>query len=252
MLRNKVLKLKYNEKIKIIRNHRYDIDHGTDISVTVDGLPVNMVSHAHGQGYADLHFVIPETIDKIDFEKGPYYENKGNFTTAGYVNFLTKNELQNSSIKLEAGQFNTYRFLGMFNILNQNNQDVYIATEFLSTDGFFVIPQNFNRINIFGKYNGAVNDKNKIGVTVSYFDSKWDASGQIPQRAVDSGLITRFGAIDDKEGGSTSRKNILFTYDKIITENSIIKNKIFLNEYNFELYSNLTFFLEDQIGRAHV
>ena len=116
----------------------------------------------------------------------------------------------------------------MFNILNQNNQDAYIATEFLSTDVFFVSPQNFNRINIFGKYNGAVNDKNKIGVTVSYFDSKWDASGQIPQRAVDSGLITRFGAIDDKEGGSTSRKNILFTYDKIITENSIIKNKIYL------------------------
>lgn len=136
----------------------------------------------------------------------------------------------------------------MFNILNQNNQDAYIATEFLSTDVFFVSPQNFNRINIFGKYNGAVNDKNKIGVTVSYFDSKWDASGQIPQRAVDSGLITRFGAIDDKEGGSTSRKNILFTYDKIITENSIIKNKIFLNEYNFELYSNFTFFLEDPIN----
>lgn len=226
----------------------FDIDHGTDISVTVDGLPVNMVSHAHGQGYADLHFVIPETIDKIDFGKGPYYENKGNFTTSGYVNFLTKKELQNSSIKLEAGQFNTYRFLGMFNILNQNNQDAYIATEFLSTDGFFVSPQNFNRINIFGKYNGAVNNKNKIGVTVSYFDSKWDASGQIPQRAVDSGLITRFGAIDDKEGGSTSRKNILFTYDKIITENSIIKNKIFLNEYNFELYSNFTFFLEDPIN----
>ena len=65
----------------------FDIDHGTDISVTVDGLPVNMVSHAHRQGYADLHFVIPETIDKIDFGKGPYYENKGNFTTAGYVKF---------------------------------------------------------------------------------------------------------------------------------------------------------------------
>lgn len=68
----------------------FDIDHGTDISITVDGLPVNMVSHAHGQGYADLHFLIPETIEKIDFGKGPYYQNKGNFTTAGYVNFLPK------------------------------------------------------------------------------------------------------------------------------------------------------------------
>ena len=67
----------------------FDIDHGTDINVSVDGLPVNMVSHAHGQGYADLHFVIPETIDKIDFGKGPYYQNKGNFTTAGYIDFMT-------------------------------------------------------------------------------------------------------------------------------------------------------------------
>ena len=87
----------------------FDIDHGTDINVTVDGLPVNMVSHAHGQGYADLHFVIPETINKIDFGKGPYYQNKGNFTTAGYINFLTKQKLKNSSVKLEAGQFHTYR-----------------------------------------------------------------------------------------------------------------------------------------------
>lgn len=73
-----------------------------------------MVSHAHGQGYADLHFVIPETIDKIDFGKGPYYENKGNFTTAGYVDFKTKERLDQSTVKLEAGLFDTYRMLGMF------------------------------------------------------------------------------------------------------------------------------------------
>ena len=68
----------------------FDLDHGTDISITADGLPVNMVSHAHGQGYADLHFVIPETIENIDFGKGPYYADKGNFNTSGYVNFKTK------------------------------------------------------------------------------------------------------------------------------------------------------------------
>ncbi|MEL6972715.1 MAG: TonB-dependent receptor plug domain-containing protein, partial [Bacteroidota bacterium] len=74
----------------------FDIDHGTDIAITVDGMPVNMVSHAHGQGYADLHFVIPETIDKVDFAKGPYYTEQGNFTTAGYVDFQTKNRLLSS------------------------------------------------------------------------------------------------------------------------------------------------------------
>jgi len=85
----------------------FDIDHGTDINVTVDGTPVNMVSHAHGQGYADLHFVIPETVENIDFGKGPYYVDKGNMTTAGYVGLKTKDRLDESLVSLEYGQFNT-------------------------------------------------------------------------------------------------------------------------------------------------
>ncbi|NVK65168.1 MAG: carboxypeptidase-like regulatory domain-containing protein [Flavobacteriales bacterium] len=226
----------------------FDIDHGTDINVSVDGLPVNMVSHAHGQGYADLHFVIPETVEKINFGKGPYYEDKGNFTTAGYVDFSTKQKLKNSSIKFEAGQFDTHRLLGMFNLLESNKHNAYVATEFLSTDGYFDSPQNFNRINLFGKYTGRVNKTDKIGVTASYFDSKWDASGQVPERAVKSGLITRFGSIDDTEGGTTSRSNLLVSYDKMIDESSFIKSKVFLSQYAFELYSNFTFFLEDSIN----
>lgn len=226
----------------------FDIDHGTDINVTVDGLPVNMVSHAHGQGYADLHFVIPETIDKIGFGKGPYYANKGNFNTAGYIDFITKQKLQNSTIKLETGQFDTYRFLGMFNLLENNKHNAYIATEFLSTDGPFESPQNFSRINIFGKYTGFVSNTDKIGFTISHFNSNWDASGQIPQRAVDSGLISRFGAIDDTEGGTTSRSNVLINYDKIIDEKSSLKNYVYISKYDFELYSNFTFFLEDPIN----
>ncbi len=226
----------------------FDIDHGTDINVSVDGLPVNMVSHAHGQGYADLHFVIPETVEKIDFGKGPYSEDKGNFTTAGYVDFSTKQKLKNSSIKFEAGQFDTHRLLGMFNLLESNKHNAYVATEFLSTDGYFDSPQNFNRINLFGKYTGRVNKTDKIGVIASYFDSKWDASGQVPERAVKSGLITRFGSIDDTEGGTTSRSNLLVSYDKMIDESSFIKSKVFLSQYAFELYSNFTFFLEDSIN----
>ncbi len=226
----------------------FDIDHGTDINITVDGLPVNMVSHAHGQGYADLHFVIPETVEKIDFGKGPYYQNKGNFNTAGYIDFRTKEQLKSSAIKLEGGQFDTYRLLGMFNLIKSNKHNAYVATEFLSTDGYFESPQNFNRTNLFGKYTGKLSTQDRLGVTLSYFDSKWDASGQIPQRAVDSGLISRFGAIDDTEGGTTSRTNVLVNYDKIINNNTSIKSKVFLSQYDFELYSNFTFFLEDPIN----
>ena len=226
----------------------FDIDHGTDINITVDGLPVNMVSHAHGQGYADLHFLIPETINKIDFGKGPYYENKGNFNTAGFVNFKTKRKLENNSLKLELGKFNTSRLLGMFNLFEKNNQNSYVSAEFLSADGPFESPQNFNRINLFGKYTNLISNTDKIGITLSHFTSKWDASGQIPQRAVDSGEISRFGAIDDTEGGNTSRNNLLINYDKSIDKETSLKSSLYLSQYDFELYSNFTFFLEDPIN----
>ncbi len=226
----------------------FDIDHGTDINITVDGMPVNMVSHAHGQGYADLHFVIPETVAKIDFGKGPYSQDKGNFATAGYVGFNTKEKLNQSSITMEAGQFDTYRLLGMFNLVANKNHNAYIATEFISMDGYFDSPQNFNRKNLFGKYTGKLSNQDKLGVTFSYFDSKWDASGQIPQRAVDSGMISRYGAIDDTEGGATSRTNVLIDHEKRIDAHAKVTSKVYVNQYNFELYSNFTFFLEDPVN----
>jgi outer membrane receptor protein involved in Fe transport len=226
----------------------FDIDHGTDISIHVDGLPVNMVSHAHGQGYADLHFVIPETVDNIDFGKGPYYAQKGNFNTAGYVDFNTKTRLDSSVLKLEAGQFNTQRLLGMFSLLDNNKHSAYMATEYVLTDGYFESPQNFHRLNIFGKYTGNLTETDRIQIVLSHFTSTWDASGQIPQRAVDLGLITRFGAIDDTEGGTTSRTNISLDYHKVLSENASIKNTIFYSTYDFELFSNFTFFLDDPIN----
>ncbi|MCC9166638.1 TonB-dependent receptor plug domain-containing protein [Pontibacter harenae] len=97
----------------------FDIDHGTDISLTVDGMPVNLISHAHGQGYSDLHFLIPETIEAVDFGKGPYRTDKGNFTTAGYASFHTMSALSESSVKLEAGRFDTYIAVGMFDLLGE-------------------------------------------------------------------------------------------------------------------------------------
>ncbi len=225
----------------------FDIDHGTDISITVDGLPVNMVSHAHGQGYADLHFVIPETVDKIGFGKGPYYANTGNFNTAGYVNFKTKRKLDHNSVRLESGMFSSNRILGMFNVLNSLHNDAYVAMEHLATDGPFDSPQNFTRTNLFAKYSGNISNTDKLGVTLSHFTSKWDASGQIPQRAIDAGGINRFGAIDDTEGGNTGRTNLSVSYDKVIDDDSFIKNSVYISKYDFELYSNFTFFLDDPI-----
>ncbi|WKL44257.1 TonB-dependent receptor [Flavobacterium sp. ZE23DGlu08] len=227
----------------------FDIDHGTDIAISVDGMPVNMISHAHGQGYADLHFVIPETVEKIDFGKGTYYANKGDFATAGYVAFQTKDKIEKSSIGLEIGQFNTMRTVGLFNLLgNQKTQSAYIATEYILTDGPFDSPQNFNRVNLLGKYSAILSDNSKFSILASRFSSKWDASGQIPQRLIDNGTISRFGSVDDTEGGNTSRTNFSASLSKPIDENTFLKANAFYSNYQFELYSNFTFFLEDPIN----
>jgi len=225
----------------------FDVDHGTDVAISVDGMPVNMVSHAHGQGYADLHFVIPETIDNIDFGKGAYYADKGNFNTAGYVDLRLKESLDASSLSLEAGQFNTSRLTGMFSLTDDQNHSAYLASEMYLTDGPFESPQDFNRINVLGKYTYTDANKDKITLTASHFQSKWDASGQIPQRAVDQGLISRFGAIDDTEGGQTSRSNLTLQHLKNLEHNAVLKTNAYLSKYDFELYSNFTFFLEDPI-----
>lgn len=227
----------------------FDIDHGTDISLSVDGMPINMVSHAHGQGYSDLHFIIPETIKNINFGKGPYYANQGDFNTAGYVDFSTKNSIKNNTISLEVGQFNSARTLAMFNLIDdKKNENAFVALEYIATDGPFESPQNFNRLNVFGKYNTLFNNTDKLTLTASHFTSTWDASGQIPQREVDNGNITRFGAIDDTEGGTTSRTNVNAQFSKYLSDDSVLKSNVFYSNYNFELFSNFTFFLEDPVN----
>ncbi|WAC03205.1 TonB-dependent receptor [Lacinutrix neustonica] len=227
----------------------FDIDHGTDISINVDGIPVNNVSHAHGQGYSDLHFLIPETIKNINFGKGPYYAEAGDFTTAGYVDFKTKNRLNENTIKLSYGQFNSLRTLGLFNLIdNAKSDNAYIGIEYIETDGPFKSPQNFNRLNLFGKYSAFINENDRVAVTLSHFNSRWDASGQIPERLVKNGTIDRFGAVDDTEGGNTSRSNLNVEYFSNLNETTSIKSNVFYSHYDFELYSNFTFFLEDAIN----
>lgn len=226
----------------------FDADHGTDVSVNVDGMPVNVVSHAHGQGYSDLHFVIPETVNNIDFGKGAYYMDRGDFNTAGYVDFKTYDHLQNSMIKLEGGSFNSKRILGMFNVLNdtKDRKSAYLAAEYNYTDGAFDVKQNFNHINIFGKYNQWITDNDYFNLQFSNFNSSWNASGQIPERAVNNGIIGRWQSIDPTEGGETSRTNVEMNYKHIISPSENIEAMAFYSKYNFNLYSDFTFYLKDK------
>ena len=230
----------------------FDLDHGTDIRLTVDGMPVNMVSHAHGQGYADLHFLIPELIEQVNFAKGTYNAEKGNFATAGYVDFKTKNFLDKSFLKTEAGSFNTFRTTAGINLLAQRNtqrtRSLYLAGEASYTKGFFTSPQDFNRFNGLLKYYGALTPATSVTAILSAFSSGWRASGQIPERAVRSGIIGYYGAIDDTEGGTTSRYNSSVELTTELTNGATIRNQFFFSKYDFLLYSNFTFFKEDPVN----
>jgi hypothetical protein len=230
----------------------YDIDHGTDIAETVDGMPVNMVSHAHGQGYADLHFIIPELVEKVDFDKGPYQTSKGNLATAGWVDFKTKDFLNSNVVKIEEGSFHYKRALGLFRILNRETEkqhrQFYIGTEFFKTDSYFDAPQNFHRFNLFGKYSAQFRNNSQLFITASTFDSKWKASGQVPERAVESGMISRFGSIDNSEGGYTARTNINVKFAKLWKSGWKTADQVYFSNYHFSLYSNFTFFLKDSVN----
>ncbi len=227
----------------------FDADHGTDFRLDVDGLPINMVSHAHGQGFADSHFIIPETIENVDFKKGPYTAGKGDFATTGSVDFNTRNAINNNLIKLEGGQFNTFRGLGMFNLLNakarEKPQSWYVASEYRYSDAYFDNPQHFKRFNLFTKYNGRISSHSYLTLSANTFWSKWDASGQIPDRAVDKGLIGFYGAIDPYEGGITYRTNINAQLLTSFANGDFIKNQLYYSNSHFDLHTNFTFFLVD-------
>ncbi|WP_026209662.1 TonB-dependent receptor [Cytophaga aurantiaca] len=228
----------------------FDVDHGTDVAISVDNMPVNMVSHAHGQGYADLHFVIPETVDNIQFNKGCFQANTGDFNTAGAVKFQTKNFIPENKVKIEAGRFNTYRALLLLNLFPakdsvERKHSLYVASEAFYSKGFFENPQHFNRFNVFVKYHGILSRNTFLTASLSTFGSRWDASGQIPQRAVNDGSIGWFGSIDNSEGGNTSRSNANI---QLTTEAGTLGtwiNQVFWSNYAFSLFSNFTFYKED-------
>jgi outer membrane receptor protein involved in Fe transport len=226
----------------------FDADHGTDVNVSVDGIPVNMVSHAHGQGYADLHFLIPEIVANYDFGKGPYYTGYGDFTTAGYVAYNTKNVLDHNTIELEGGQFNTGRALAMINLLSetdkQKGQSAYVAGDVLYSDGGpFDLPEHFHRFNLFGKFNTPIGDNSHLSLSVSTMDSKWRASGEIPNRAVAEGYIgSRWGALDSSQGGYTTRTNLNVKFTTFLKNDYTLENQAWYSHYYFNLISNFTFF----------
>lgn len=223
----------------------FDADHGTDINISVDGAPVNMVSHGHGQGYADLHFVIPELVERIDVVKGPYFAQYGDLTTAGAVTLHLADTLRNNIAKVEAGLFGMFRGLGLAST-KLGSTSVYGGAEFTSSEGYFEIPQGLKRVNLIAKTFTPFSETTSLSASLTGFTSDWNASGQIPQRAVTAGVITRFGSIDPTEGGNTSRT----TFQLALAETGpdAVNIKASVTDYKFQLFSNFTFFANDSVN----
>ena len=226
----------------------FDCDHGTDFAVSIDGLPVNMVSHAHGQGYADFHFVIPETVEQLKVYKGPYTARFGDFATSGAGEFITKTRLDHSQAKVEVGQFDTYRGLLMVDLLHSKTQSAYAAAEYYYTNSYFDAAQHFKRFNGLAKYTGQLSDNTTLTLLGSHFTSNWDASGQIPDRGIREGIISRYGSIDNSEGGRTKRTNASAVLTTALPHDAVLRQQAYYSKYDFSLFSNFTFYLRDPVN----
>jgi outer membrane receptor for Fe3+-dicitrate len=225
----------------------FDADHGTDVAFFSDGMPVNFRSHAHGQGYTDLNFIIPETIEGLDVYKGAYLPEFGDFTTAGAVNFRTREVVKEGLVQAAGGQFDTQRYLLMFSPTKDKIR-TFFAGEGYYTNGPFVNDNRYFRANLLGKMTTNLTPRDELSLTATFHKAQWNASGEIPLRAATEGTLDRFGAIDPSEGGKTLRTTARFNYHYDTTSDGQFFANGYGQYYRFDLFTNFTFFLNDPLN----
>ncbi|PKL74566.1 MAG: hypothetical protein CVV27_19840, partial [Candidatus Melainabacteria bacterium HGW-Melainabacteria-1] len=184
----------------------FNLDHGTDFTTYVDGIPMNMTTHAHGQGYMDLNSVIPELVKKIEYGKGPYYAEVGDFSAAGYAKMHTMDKLDQAIAKFTAGSYDYYRTL-LANSSKVGDGDLLYAGEFNLYNGVWQVPEDSKKFNGMLKY---TLDQHDWGMTINgkAYSNSWTATNQIPQSAIDSGALGLYGSMDPSDGGESNRYSL--------------------------------------------
>jgi TonB family protein len=230
----------------------FDADHGTDLALSIDGVPINLVSHAHGQGFADTNFIIPEVVERTEISKGPYFPSLGDFDTAGAVNLVSRESFEHSSaaVGLEGSPglgAAGYRALVIASPKFGNALPVAatFAADIGRTNGPFDNPDDWDRYRLFNKLTFHLTSASSLSLTEMSYAGNWHGSGQIPARAVATGLISRFGSIDPDEGGNTARHQIALAYTLRPTETSELRALAYAATYGFDLFSDFTFYLRN-------
>jgi hypothetical protein len=222
----------------------FNLDHGTDIATTVAGAPVNMPTHAHGQGYSDINFLIPELVAGVQYKKGPYYADEGDFATAGAVNINYVDALPRPIVTLEGGDYGYQRGLAAGSVAAGHGQ-LLGAFEYFHNDGPWVNPDDYRKLNGVVRFTQGTSSEG-FQLTAMGYDGRWNSTDQVPARAIQSGLISRFGEIDPTDGGQSHRYMAGGEWHKR-TGNSLLKAQAFFINYSLDLFSNFTYFLDDPV-----
>jgi TonB dependent receptor/TonB-dependent Receptor Plug Domain len=220
----------------------FNLDHGTDLALSVDGVPVNMPSHAHGQGYADLNFLIPELVERVDFKKGPYYADVGDFGSAGAFDVRYFDRLPAGLFRAEGGQLGYGRALVADNI---GAGKLMYAGEFEHDDGPWTQGDNERKYDGLLRYTRG-NEHQGFTLTAMGYHNDWRSTDQVPDRAIADGLITRFGDIDPTDAGRTGRYSLTADW-RAQGASSNSHATAYAIRYDLDLFSDFTYFLNDPV-----
>jgi hypothetical protein len=220
----------------------FNLDHGTDFATTVAGVPVNTPTGAHAHGYSDAGFLIPELVSGVQFKKGPYFADEGDFSAAGAANINYVNQLERPLVTLSGGNDGWGR---MFGAASPRVGGGYLlgALELNHNDGPWVRPDDYRKVNGVLRYSHGDN-RNGFSVTGMGYWADWDSTDQVAQRAIDDGSISRFGFLDSSDRGLTNRQSVAAEFQRSIGASSI-RATGFLLRNSLNLFSNFTYFLDD-------
>lgn len=224
----------------------FNLDHGTDFATSVDGVPINMPSHAHGQGYTDINFLIPEAIGQIDYGKGPYSTEYGDFSGAGHVNISSPDRFDQGLVKYNAGNFGYQRFLLLDTQAIGEQSDLSYAFENTSYTGPWTDSHEDLRKKLgyvkFVQNSGP----STLRLNLMHYDARWNSSDQIPARSVEDGTLSRLGTIDDTTGGITRRQSLALSWQQH-HDRLDWTLQIYGIAYALNLWSNSSYFLDDPV-----